>query len=134
MSTGPWFLETSALVKLIRTEAESDALRDALSPGHTVLASALVLAELPRVVARYPAGTEDMERVAALLAALDLLEVDRGLLSSAAGFPPSSLRTLDAIHLAAAASIREELEAFVTYDHRLAAAASTAGFHVLAPA
>jgi uncharacterized protein len=43
------------------------------------------------------------------------------------------MRTLDAIHLAAALEIVLELEAFVTYDQRLADAAAAAGIPTVAP-
>jgi len=43
------------------------------------------------------------------------------------------LRSLDAIHLAAAMSIREVLVAFVTYDHRLLDAATATGLPITTP-
>ena len=47
---------------------------------------------------------------------------------------PRILRSLDAIHLAAAQLVAVELEAIVTYDQRMAEAAVLLGFTVIAPA
>jgi hypothetical protein len=43
------------------------------------------------------------------------------------------LRTLGVIHLASALSLREELTAFVAYDHRLYEAAEAAGLQPVSP-
>jgi hypothetical protein len=56
------------------------------------------------------------------------------MLSEAAGIEQPFLCPLDAIHLAAAASLRASLSAFVTYDKRLAQAAKDLGLPVLTPA
>jgi len=69
----------------------------------------------------------------ALLAELDLIPVGRGAVDEAAEVGESNLRSLDAIHLASALSIRTDLSAFVAYDHRLADAASSAGLECLGP-
>jgi uncharacterized protein len=47
--------------------------------------------------------------------------------------PDRSLRSLDAIHLATARLLGPDLDALVTYDHRLASAATDAGLAVLSP-
>jgi uncharacterized protein len=65
---------------------------------------------------------------------LDLIAVSARVLTEAAAIEQPFLRTLDAIHLAAAASMRRSLSAFVTYDKKLAAAAQEAGLPVLSPA
>lgn len=52
---------------------------------------------------------------------------------NAANVGGTTLRSLDAIHLASARSIQAELSAFIAYDHRLAEAASTVGLEQLAP-
>jgi len=44
------------------------------------------------------------------------------------------LRSLDAIHLAAALELGDELEAVVTYDSRMSSAAEAQGLDVAAPA
>jgi hypothetical protein len=62
------------------------------------------------------------------------VDVDRRVLTAAAALDPPAVRTLDAIHLATALALREELAALVTYDRRLATAAAQLRLDVLAPA
>jgi predicted nucleic acid-binding protein len=68
-----------------------------------------------------------------LLARLALVDVDRRILAAAAALEPAELRTLDAIHLATALAVREDLAGLVTYDRRLAAAAERLDLEVFAP-
>ena len=69
----------------------------------------------------------------ASLSDMALVPIDDEVLASARGLDPSELRSLDAIHLATALSISADLGALFSYDHRLTAAATAAGLHVLAP-
>jgi uncharacterized protein len=62
------------------------------------------------------------------------VELSAGIADAAAKLEPPSLRTLDAVHLASALSLGDDLGAFVAYDRRLAEAAEAAGIEVLAPA
>src|SRR5262249_43260685 len=61
------------------------------------------------------------------------LPLDDALLDDAATLGPANLRSLDAIHLATAIGIREEIGAFITYDRRLAQAAQASGLPVVTP-
>jgi predicted nucleic acid-binding protein len=63
-----------------------------------------------------------------------LLPIDDALLDAATSVEPPTLRSLDAIHLATALSVREEIGAFFTYDERLAEAAERHGLPIAAPA
>jgi predicted nucleic acid-binding protein len=60
------------------------------------------------------------------------LDAEVGHLASAVG--PANVRTLDAIHLATGVLLRPDLDAFVTYDDRLAEAARLVGLPVVRPA
>lgn len=125
--------DTSALVKLVLAELESDALEGWLTarPEQPWVASDLCRVEVVRAVARaQPAAAGAAHE---LLAGLDLVPLSQTLLGEAAALPPPSLRSLDAIHLATAATLGAELEAFVVYDHRLAAAAIEVGLPVVRP-
>jgi uncharacterized protein len=62
-----------------------------------------------------------------------LISLDDDLLASAAQLASASLRSLDAIHVAAAQRVRERLAAFVTYDQRMGRAAADLGLIVAAP-
>lgn len=125
------YLDTSALVKLVRVEAESDALRVAVE-DQSVICCEVALTELYRAVARY-ADAEGRARVDLLLATIELLALDRSLLRRAGRMAPEQLRSLDAIHVAAAMVLGGAVIALVTYDVRMAAAARHHGFDVWSP-
>ncbi|MEU8226989.1 type II toxin-antitoxin system VapC family toxin [Kribbella sp. NPDC048915] len=130
------FLDSAAIVKLIRREAESDALANwlAAQPDKDLTASSLVLTEVPRALRRSDPGR--LSAVPTVLARLNRVPVDDTVLSTAATYPEPMLRTLDAIHLASAQSLALEgltLTAFVTYDKRLLAAAAEIGLPTAAP-
>lgn len=64
---------------------------------------------------------------------LDLVPLDRAVQDLASDIDDPPLRTLDALHLVSAMLLHEELTAFVAYDHRLVAAAQSAGLGVATP-
>jgi hypothetical protein len=68
-----------------------------------------------------------------LLRRLDLIQLEDELLDSAAALDGGVLRSLDAIHLAAAQTLTDELDAIVTYDDRMTTAAGSLGLSVAAP-
>jgi predicted nucleic acid-binding protein len=132
-----FYADASALVKLVREEAESDALRAYLSAADLV-SSELVLTEIPRAVHRAvasdPALPLDLllERSGELLDSVALRPLDRAVLAGAGALGEPVLRALDAIHVASAIDLYP-IEAFVTYDERQAAAARLAGLRTTAP-
>jgi predicted nucleic acid-binding protein len=128
------YLESSALVKLVVTEPESRALMEMLRAWPTRISSALALVEVPRALRRAGFGTAERRRAREVLARVALVDADRRILAAAAALDPAALRTLDAIHLATALAVREDLAGLVTYDRRLTAAAERAHLEVLAPA
>ena len=122
------YLDTSALVKLIRREPETDDLAgwlDERAPAPWV-SSTLVEVELPRVLRRTdPALIAHAQPVLARLARYDIDDVVR---AAAAAYPDPQLRSLDTIHLATASVIfGDRLTGFVAYDERLLAAAEALG-------
>jgi hypothetical protein len=132
-----FYADSSALVKLVGHEAESDALRAYLE-GVDLVSSELVLTEIPRAVHRAVAQDPALplgrllERAEDLVDALALRPVDRALLAMAGALNEPALRALDAIHVASAADL-SPVEAFVTYDERQAAVARLAGMRTVAP-
>ncbi len=128
------YLDSSALVKLVVAEPESAALIERLRRWPGRMSSALALTELPRALRRAGFGTVVRRRAREVLARIALVDVDRRILAAAAALEPVDLRTLDAIHLATALAVREELDVIVTYDRRLRAAAERADLEVEAPA
>ena len=127
------YLDSSALVKLVVAEPESTALMERLRQWPGRVSSALALTELPRALRRAGFGAVVRRRAREVLARIALVDVDRRILAAAAALEPSALRTLDAIHLATALAVREDLDAVVTYDRRLRAAAERAHLEVVAP-
>lgn len=123
------YIDTSAAAKLLIDEAESVALARWLDGGTVEpVATLLVETELRRTASR---GSLPQEHVTAILERFTLYELPPGLFREAGLLPGASLRTLDALHLSGA--IRLEVEVLVTYDARLADAASAVGLAVLAP-
>jgi hypothetical protein len=126
------YLDASAIVKLIVREPESEALERWLGAGREEIVScALVRTEVVRAAAAL--GPEAVLRARRLLDRLDLIVLDDELLDLA-GELVEPLRSLDAIHVAAALELGEELEAFVTYDRQMTRAAEALGVPVVAPA
>ena len=125
------YLDSSALVKLVVTERESAALRRYLRKERHRASCALARVEVVRAVR--PHGAAALTRARKLLRRLDLIRLDDELLDSAAALDGGVLRSLDAIHLAAARTLLDELNAIVTYDDRMTTAAAVLGLTVDAP-
>lgn len=130
------YLDTAALVKLIRVEAESAALVTWLNDRQVepLVASALVEVEVPRALRRSQPGV--LGAVAGVLARLHRVEINAAVRATAGAYAEPALRSLDAIHLATAELLvasGKPLRAFVTYDKRLAAAAGVTGLPVATP-
>ena len=126
----PDYLDTSAFIKLVRSEPESAALRRELA-GRELLSSALLVVEGRRAARRY--GELAARRARAGLTAVTLLPLDHGILDAAAELDPAELRSLDALHLATALSLGEDLDRLYCYDTRLAGAAQALGIEVSQP-
>lgn len=125
------YLDSSAYVKLVLGEPESTALREELAGWHARVSSRLLIVESLRACSRY--GLAFAARAHSGLADVALLPMDDELLHAAAHLQLPGLRTLDAIHLASALSIRNRLGVVFCYDARLADAAAAAGLVVARP-
>jgi len=125
------YADASALVKLIVLEPETDSLRRYLASAGALASSLLATVEVRRVVARRVPDSQDV--MAALLETLVVVNFDAHIAARAAALAPVSVRTLDAIHLATALELGDELTAFVCYDDRLSAAAAALGLPVVTP-
>ncbi|MBJ7289469.1 type II toxin-antitoxin system VapC family toxin [Williamsia sp.] len=114
------YLDTSALVKLVVREQETDSLTRWLvgRPGESAVTSALGSVELMRTASR-AGGPGLTERARGVIDLLDIIPISDRVIALAETIGPATLRSLDAIHLASAAQIRSELTAVVAYDHRL---------------
>ena len=130
MSAEVVYLDTSAFVKTIVAERESDALRRWLLPRSIQASSALLRVESLRALTAQ--GSEAVKRARAGFRLINLIAIDDEILDAAAELP-GQVRSLDAIHLASARSLGDDLAALVTYDARMAATASALGVPVEAP-
>jgi len=127
------YLDTSAAAKLVHPEAESQALAVFLAARLTtpLVSSALLYPELVRAVSRH--RPELVGRAVLLLQRIMMVPLGADVVRSAATIGTPLLRTLDALHLATATVIASQLDAFVTYDKRLAEAAAGIGLEVATP-
>jgi predicted nucleic acid-binding protein len=141
------YFDTCALLKLIREDAYSAALGAFIDAQQATrwFSSEIARTELARTVRRInhddrgrlidePRLRTELSYAERIWERLDLIAVSSRVLDEAAAIEQPFLRTLDAIHLAAAASMRGSLSAFVTYDKRLAAAAQEISLPVRSPA
>ena len=127
------YLDSAALVKLVRLEHATPELVEWLNDrrGVPLVCSVLAEVEVPRAIRRV--APDALPAVPATLARLYRLEMDATVRSSAAALAEPNLRTLDAIHVATAAGFGADLEAFVTYDQRLLQTAGRLGLPAMSP-
>ncbi len=127
------YLDSSAIVKLVLTEPESDALHLYLEEHSEHVSSKVARVEVLRALRRagkHPRALQHAERI---LSRMSLVAINEPVLADAAALRPRELRSLDAIHLATALSL-DGLDALVTYDRRLGDAAREAGLAAASPA
>ncbi len=128
-----YYFDTSALVKLVVAEPETAALRAWLTEADRgPVACDLVRTELMRAVRR--SAPDRVGRARQVLDGVTLCEVTSAVFEAAGRLDPVTLRSLDAIHLASALDLGDDIEGFVTYDARLAESATAFGLSVVAPA
>lgn len=126
------YLDTSALVKLVIEEAESASLVAWLtSADREPVTSDLARTELARAVRRW--APDQAVAATQVLEAVSVIALATSTFDAAGRLDPVELRSLDALHLAAALELGDDLEAFVTYDDRQAAAARAYGIEVVDP-
>ncbi len=126
------YVDTSALLKLIKPETGSEALAEYLRDETELISSALLAIEARRGALR--AAPERLPRLDILLTRVDLVEISAPVIESASRLPDPLLRSLDAIHLATALLIRPEVDVLLSYDDRLREAAQAHGIPVTSPA
>ncbi len=130
------YMDTSALTKLLIAQPQTPELRTWLTAqidqGESAATSALGRVELMRTVARY-GDIGQADRAHFLLDGLDILPLSEPMMTLAESIGPETLRSLDAIQLAAAAYFEQELTAVVTYDHRLMTGCRDIGIATASP-
>ena len=126
------YFDSSALVKFAIDEPESSALRTFAGRRPEQYSCDLIRTELVRAARRHSAAALDLAHD--VLGSLVVIRLDEAILARAGMVDPATVRSLDAIHLAAALTLGDELEAVVTYDGRMADAARGLGLRVEQPA
>jgi uncharacterized protein len=126
------YLDSSAVVKLVIAEPESAALRRYLRSTRPLVSSALARTEVLRSLLSF--GDVALARGRRVLRTIELLRVNDRVFEAAGTLLPAEVRSLDAIHLATAAQLGDDLGVVVTYDMRMADAAAKLGLHTQTPA
>jgi len=128
------YLDSSALVKLVLAEPESATLTRWLAEraDEPMVSSIAARTEVSRAVWR--ASPDQLPRSYRQMRGVEIVPLSRSIAEMAGAQAPPTLRSMDAIHLASALTLRDDLTAFVAYDKRLLAAARDAGLPVASPA
>lgn len=126
------YIDASALVKLFKAERETDAFRAALADWPVQVASELIRVEAI-CTARRLGDQEVVRRANEAIERINLIPISPEIIELAAGAHTSPLRAMDAIHLATALTMREDLGAFFAYDGELSTAARAQQLNSLAP-
>lgn len=128
-----YYVDTSAAIKLLFVESHSKSFAEFYDENLSAswVSSALLRVELLRAVHRaLPTAVPDAQQ---LFLALDFIGIHDDIIDAATDEPDRMLRSLDAIHLATARTLGSDLDGMVTYDDRIAVAASAAGMTIISP-
>jgi predicted nucleic acid-binding protein len=125
------YLDSTALLRLVVRQPESAALRLFVDRRRRLISSVLVRIDVGRAL--LPFGPRAFDRGHDVVTRVDLVRLNDRIANIARTLPPTDLRPLDAIHLATALELGEQLDQFVTYDDRTAAGARDLGLSVVAP-
>jgi uncharacterized protein len=136
--SGILYVDTSALLKLLVREAESEAVETELLQWSKLATSVVTEVELPRAIARAreerPDAVIDGSVVLqGILASAAIVPLDADIVKRAREVSPVHVGALDAIHIASARSLGSDLAAVATYDHRMQDALAKIKVEVLAP-
>ena len=127
--SGLLYLDASALVKLVLAEHGSDDVLRRVDAASEIATSAVALVEIRRALRRVDPGRDPAEVTDRCIT----VNLDQAIIDAAGALAPARLRALDALHVATAMAIGPELDAFVTFDRRQAAAAAAVGLPVDVP-
>ena len=127
-----YVVDSSALVKLIVNEQHSKSLGSWIdSCKQDLFISELARTEVSRAIARVDPNLN--KQFNTILARFGVIRVSTQVLTIAAVLSPTTLRTLDAIHLASCVILGDDLTGFVTYDNAQGSAASANSIEVITP-
>lgn len=125
-----WYIDSSAIMKLIKPEKESAALIKKLPNG--LIASRISRVEVTRTIIRYEPDL--LDATYDVLADIQMIPVEDPIITIAENLPQFiDLRSLDSLHIASALSIKNVLKGVITYDKEMVKAAEALGFKTLSP-
>ena len=125
-----WFIDSSAIIKLIKPEKESAALIKKLPNG--LIASRISRVEVTRTIIRHEPDL--LDATYDVLADIQMVPVEDPIITIAENLPQFiDLRSLDSLHIASALSIKNVLKGIITYDKEMVKAAVALGFKTLSP-
>ena len=128
-----YYLDTSVATKLVVEEPGSEALSAWIKDqGPSFVASELLRVELLRACRRH--SPDALARAREVIDSATLMSVTTDICIDAAGIDPAVVRSLDAVHIATALAIGDDLKGVVTYDQRMADGCRIYGLPVVAPA
>lgn len=126
------YIDTSAMAKLVWQEPETPALVRLVGDGtQNLVSSALLVVETRRAALRR--GPENLPRADFVLSPVTKVPITDPIIEHASRLPGDTLRSLDAIHLATALMLRDNIDVFLTYDRRLAEAAEASKIATACP-
>lgn len=125
------YVDASALAKLVLDEPGAVEMRRWYVESERVVTSRIGIIETRRACSRQAFDPQHLE---VILKSVETAELSVRIADAAAILGAQTLRTLDAIHVATALQLVPDLDAFVTYDDRLADAARALGLPVVRPA
>ena len=126
-----WYLDTSAFLKLLAEDNDSAAMREWAVLHDSLWSSQLLRTEAVRAASRLGISDDDVETA---LESVSLILPSVATFYTAGHLAPHSLRSLDALHLATALEMGDDLEGIVAYDERLITASRDASLVVVSPA
>ncbi|MGH8876144.1 MAG: type II toxin-antitoxin system VapC family toxin [Stackebrandtia sp.] len=125
------YLDSCAVVKLIRTEPESTALMNRVfAAAERIVTSELTIVETHRALIRCGCAEDSHNEADGFFEDITIVAL-APVIRAAARHPGQNLRSLDALHLATAMHLQPS--AMITYDKRLASVAESAGLNVEDP-
>lgn len=125
-----WYIDSSAIIKLIKPEKESAALIKKLPNG--LITSRISRVEVARTITRFEPDL--LDETYDILADIQMVPVEDSIITIAENLPQYiALRALDSLQIASALAIKNVIKGIITYDKEMAKAAKTLGFTILSP-
>jgi predicted nucleic acid-binding protein len=125
-----WYLDSSAILKYVFAEPERPAMVKALTSQ--AISSELARLEVKRAV--YRINPKDIALANEELSRVNFVSISNQVLTVAESFTGSvTLATLDAIHVATAISLGNQIDGIITYDKQMVTNAGLMGIKVLSP-